>query len=199
MRIVTAVTLALVAATAAAADAAPARRPAGVTFTDPAGDANALDGANNTASQPAFDILKVKLSPHQPTKTSSGVSVRIDLAADAPAQPGTSYVFAAKQYGCDLTATFTVGPDGTIANSRLTVCGSSGGGYSSGTFTDADFAIRGKTVTFGIPADAFVDSYPGSSISDIKVSTSAGEPASGAPSPADVDRALHPKRYRLGS
>ena len=195
MRTLTALALALVAATAASASAAPARRPAGVTFTDPGGDANALDGANNTGSQAQFDVVKVKLTPFDRTKKTSGVTVAIELAGTPSMTPGTSYTFTASQFGCTVTVSRTITAEGISGNS-IETCGT-GGGVSHGM--TSSLVNIGKTIVFTVPADEFFDATIGAGLRDIEVATTVGDPAVGAPSPRRVDRALYTKTYRLGS
>jgi len=195
MRTLTALALALVAATAGPAAAAPAR-PSGVTFTDPAGDANGLDGAHGAGSQPAFDVLKVRLSPHAPTRHESGVTVRIDLAAAPPTTPGTSYFFRTEQHGCETRVTYTVGTD-RPERSILTTCGTSGG-FSFSSLVDP-LRVSGSSVTFVVPADALTDATRGAGLKGIEVGTAVGDPMFAASPPAPVDRATYAKVYRVGS
>lgn len=195
MRTLTALALALVAATAGSAAAAPAR-PSGVTFTDPAGDANGLDGANPTGSQAALDILKVRLTPYDRTRHTSGVTVRIDLGAAPLTAPGTSYVLNATQNGCTMTISRTITAEGVSAH-RLTMCGETMGGYRHDN--RGRLIVTGNSIRFDIPAVELYDASVGAGLKDIVVSTSAGDPAIGTPVPREVDRAVYTKSYRVGS
>lgn len=194
MRIITALALAAVAATAAPSLAAPAR---GVSFTDPAGDANGTDGANGTGSQAALDVRKVTLSPFQRTAKSSGVTVRVELAAAPSTAPGTSYVFSATQWGCTLTVSRTVTAEGVSSN-EVRTCGTGSAGTSH-DLGSASLVTSGNAIVFTVPADDLVDSSLGAGLKDIEVSTTIGDPAAGMPSPRRIDRALCPRTYRLGT
>lgn len=200
MRTTTALALALVAATAAtatSAGAAPARRPAGVTFTDPAGDANALDGANNAGSQAALDIVKVRLLPFDRTKSTSGITVAVELGAAPLMAPGTSYALSATQSGCTISISRTVTAEGVSSNA-LTVCGTAMGGYRHDN--DGHAVVSGKSLVFNVPAIELFDDSVGAGLKDVEVSTSVGDPAFGMGSPPRrVDRAVYTGTYRLGS
>ncbi|HWL37288.1 MAG TPA: hypothetical protein VNQ77_13985 [Frankiaceae bacterium] len=194
MRRIPALAVSLVLATAAAAGAAPAR---GVTFTDPAGDADAVDGRAGATSQARFDVVRVRLAPHARTAKSSGVAIRIDLASAPSTSPGSSYFFTAKQGACDITVSRTATTDG-IANSTLVMCGPVVGEYHS-TSVAKGLSPTGTSISFTVPADALPNPALGAQLTAIEVGTSAGEPVSGYASPARIDRAAYAKAYRLGS
>src|SRR5688500_31001 len=147
MRTLTALALALVAAAAVPANAAPARRPVGVTFTDPAGDANGLDGASSTGSQAALDILKVRLLPYERTKDTSGITVAVALGAAPLTAPGTSYVLSATQHGCTMTISRTLTAEGVSSN-RVTICGTAMGGYRHDNA--GNVVVTGKSLVFNV-------------------------------------------------
>lgn len=189
---VTAVTAVL--ATAAVAGAAPAR---GVTFTDPAGDANGLDGRATAGSQAAYDITRVTLTPHARTARAAGLTIRLDLAAAPSTAPGSSYVFAARQDGCDLTVSRTMTSDG-VTGSTLVNCAPGVGQLHSYTVTTGVVA-RGKSLTFTVPADALPNSAVGATLTGIEVGTTTGDQSSGVAAPARIDRATYAHPYRVGS
>lgn len=187
--------LALAAATLLAAPASAA--PRGVTFADPAGDANFLDGAHNAGSQPAFDVTSVRIAPYHRTAAQSGLAIRVDLAATPSTSPGSSYFFVAKQGGCDISVSRTATTDG-IANSTLVTCGPVVGEYHSYSVARG-LAPSGRSITFTVPAEALPDAAIGATLTAIEVGTAPGEPVSGYASPARIDRAAYPKPYRIGS
>lgn len=189
---------AALAVTAAALLAAPAAAaPAGVTFADPAGDANGLDGRAPAGSQAAFDILRVRLSPHGRAGGTSGVAIRINLAAAPSMSPGSSYVFTAKQADCDITVSRTATTDG-VAGSTFVACRPVVGEYHSYSVAKG-FAANGRSLTFTVPADALPNAAVGAALTDVEVGTATGEPVSGFAAPARIDRAAYPQAYRLGS
>lgn len=193
MRRSLALVLAVAALSAGTADAAPL----GVTFTDPAGDANFLDGAHGAGSQAAFDVTKVRISPYQRTKKTSGLTIRIDIAAVPSTAPGSSYVFVARQGACDITVSRTATTDG-IANSTFVVCEPVVGEYHSYSVAKG-MRPTGNSIVFTVPADALPDAALGATLTGIEVATATGEPLSGFASPARIDRAGYPKAYRVGS
>ena len=169
-----------------------------MTFTDPAGDANGLDGANGTGSQASFDIVKVWLGPHLPTKSDSGITVRLTLSAAPNTTPGSSIVFAAKQIGCDITVTKTFGVDGATPSSIRTTCGDVSA-HGSTTNDGGAIIVSGTSLIVSIPAGWLLESRRGAGVSNIAVSTAVGDPATGAAAPAAVDTARYAKVYRVGS
>jgi hypothetical protein len=193
MRRIPALAVSLVLAGAAAAGAAPSR---GVTFTDPAGDADGVDGRAGAASQAAYDVVRVRLTPHAPTRTASGVTVRVDLASVASTTPGSSYVFTATQGACAITVSRTFTPDGA-ADSTLVTCG------PLGEWENRGYAVRSapasKSMTFVVPAAVLPSARPGATLTGIEVGTAFGEPVSGTFAPARIDTARYAKAYRLGS
>lgn len=189
--------LALALAATAAFLAAPAdAAPRGVTFTDPAGDANGLDGNAPAGSQAAFDVTRVRIAPHAPTKRQAGLTIRLDLAAVTNTMPGSSYVFTATQGACTITASRTWTTTGA-GDSTLVTCGPVGG------LSHRGYSVRpgaaGRSVTFVVPAEHLPDSGIGATLTGIEVRTAFGEPAVGLAAPAMVDRATYPKAYRIGS
>ena len=194
MRRVPALAVSLVLATAAAAGAAPAR---GVTFTDPAGDADGVDGRAGATSQAAYDVVRVRLAPYQRTAKTSGVSVALTLAALPSTSPGSSYFVSATQGACEITASRTATATDGFAESTLVTCGTLGGwehrNYSAG------LKASGKTITFTVPAGVLPNARVGAPLTNVRVGTAAGEPVSGTIAPAHVDTARYAKAYRVGS
>ena len=187
-----------IACAAAALAAAPANAAArGVTFTDPAGDANALDGRAPAGSQASFDLTKVRIAPHAPTKTRAGLAIRVDLAAVTSTAPGSSYVFTATQGACTITASRTWTADGSAGDSTLVTCGPLGEWSHRGYSVKPAGAAR--AVTFTVPAEFLPDASIGATLTGVEVWTAFGEPAVGLMAPAMIDRAAYPKPYRIGS
>jgi hypothetical protein len=193
----TAALLAAALLAATAATEATAAAPRGLTFTDPANDANFSDGAAPAGSQASFDVLRVRITPYARTRKTAGLTIRVDLAAAPSTAPGSSYVVVAQQNGCDITASHTASTEGA-SNSVVTTCGPTSVSYWA---YDADkaFAPTGKSLTFVVPPEALLDAGLGARLSDLTVATSAGEPVSGLAAPAHIDTARAPKPYVIGS
>lgn len=187
-----AVTLAL--ATAAVAGAAPR----GIVFTDPAGDANGLDGRAEAGSQAAFDVTRVRIAPHAANAKWAGVAVTVELAAAPATSPGSSYYLAATQGACDIRVTRTATVDG-VASSTLVTCDGVSGRYSGHDVARGTFATAGRALTFVVPAEALTDPRIGAVLTGIEVGTAAGEPTLGRVAPVTIDRATYPRPYRIGS
>ena len=180
----------------AASGAASAAAPRGLTFTDPAGDANFADGANGAGSQASLDVLKVRITPYARTAHTAGITVRIDLAGPVSVTPGSSYFVSAKEAGCDITAARTAGADGVV-DSMLVNCGDGSGRQSSAMLGTA--RLTGKSVTFDVPAEALPDGRIGAKLTDVQAGTSIADPAIGTTSPVHVDTARATVAYALGS
>ena len=189
--------LALALVSAALLSAPATAAPRGVTFTDPAGDANGSDGRVPAGSQAAFDVTRVRISPFQRTAKESGLAIRVDLSATPSTTPGSSYYFVARQGACDITVSRTASHDG-IANSTLVMCGPVVGEYHSYSLAKG-LVANGRSITFTVPAEAIPDAALGARLTAIEVGTATGEPVSGYASPARIDRAAYPQAYRIGS
>jgi hypothetical protein len=182
------------AAAAPAATRAPA--PRGVTFTDAAGDANFLDGRANAASQPAFDVVKVRVTPYERNRATSGRAVRLDLGGTPSTTLTSSYVFTATLNGCAFTASRTVSVDGGTF-STLVDCGPGHGSQHSETAST--LRPNGNSVAFVIPARYLPNARIGAVLTNIAVGTAAADPALGTSVPTQIDTARYAKAYRLGS
>ena len=192
-RVLTAAVLAVLA-TAATAGAAP---PRGLSFTDPAGDANFADGRTTTGSQAAFDVVRVTLSPAARTRTHSSIAVRIDLAAPAATTPGTGFFVSAKQDGCDIRVDLALGTEGWDTSYRRSCVGSPVQGSYSASMISAGTSPAGRSVTLVLPAAALADSRIGARITGIAAGTSVADPAAHALA-AHPDTASHPGPYVVG-
>lgn len=184
-----------VLATASLAGAAPAR---GVTYTDPVGDANFLDGRTSVGSQPGLDVVRVTLSPARRTARTSGIEVRIDLAGAVPATPGTTYYFSAAQDGCDIRVDLSFGAQGWDSMySRYCATGFAAGEYRGAT-TPAVAGPAGKTVTLVVPADALLDSRVGARVGNVTAGSALKDPALHELGP-HPDAAPYAGTYAVGS
>ena len=191
------VPLALLVGLAVVAGPASAAAPRGVTFTDPAGDANGLDGAHDAGSRPEFDVVRVRITPYAATRRVAGLAIRVDLADTPSTAPGSSYVLTAVQDGCDITVSRTATADG-YADSTLVSCGRTKGEYHSSSALQS-FRPSGRSVTFTVPPEALPSAVIGARLTDVEVGTATGEPVSGFAAPARIDRAVLAGTYAVGS
>lgn len=196
MRRVLTAAVSVVLATAALAGAAPAR---GLTFTDPVGDANGLDGRTDVGSQPHLDVVRVTLSQAARTKKTAGLAVRIDLAAPVSADPGTTYYVTGTQGACDFRVDLAMGTDGWAGEyTRSCVSGTlDTGGYSGGSLRLAP-PRGGRSVTIVVPASVLPDSRIGARITGIHAGSAISEPALHTVA-VHPDVASHPGPYVVGS
>lgn len=184
-----------VLAAAAVAGAAPAR---GLTFTDPVGDANFLDGRTAVGSQPGLDVVRVTLAPAERTRRTSGITVRIDLAGPALTAPGTTYYFTADQDGCNVRVDLARGAQGWGSMySRYCSTGLGAGDYTGGTIV-APAAPNGTSVTFVVPADALRDSRIGAPLTGIHAGSALRDPVFHGVGP-HPDVASYSGTYAVGS
>ena len=193
MRRVPALAVSLVLATAAVAGAAPAR---GVTFADPAGDADGVDGRAAAASQPAFDVVRVRLAPHERTAKGSGIAVTLTLAGAPSTAPGSTYFLKGTLGSCAFTAWRTFTTDG-VGDSANFDCGSAGGLTHKGSGSGITPVPGARTLTFKVPA-AWLTGR-GTTLTGVEAGTATGEPAVGVATGPSIDVARYAKAYRIGS
>jgi hypothetical protein len=195
MRKALSIAVTAVLASAAVAGAAPAK---GVTWSDARGDADFANGAASAASQAAYDIVRVRLSPKARTRTTAGIVVRIELAAPAATTPGTAFYLSGIQDGCDFTVTRAATADGWTDSSMLKCPATPGHGAYQAATVRAGGGVNGKTVTFAMPDNALLDHKKGAKITGIEVGTALADPVVGVATPLHADTAPYSGTYVLG-
>ena len=189
--------LSTVAVLLAAGPATSAAR--GVTFADPAGDADFTGGQAAPLSQAAYDVVAVTLTPAEVTRTTATIGVRIELAGAAAVAPGTAFYLTGRQGDCTFTVTRAAGVDSWVETHMLQCPpAATRGAYSTQSVRTVP-PLAGKVVTFTVPRAALADSRIGAKVTSIEAGTAIADPVTGTATPAHPDTASYQGTYAVGS